>query len=171
MGRHATPRHATLLYATLLCVQAYHAKLTTYAARHTLNESEAESKLSEYVMDLTECIPDRDLDSTQLLDPTDEDGNLLQEYVGVPSVLYCNEPPPNVKPNAYYHTTGQSVTVVLARAIRANEEVTVDYGELYNRDKYAANTSIPVNGAISLLPPSSSSSFMSATDKSTSARW
>lgn len=171
MGRHATPRHATLLYATLLCVQAYHAKLTTYAARHTLNESEAESKLSEYVMDLTECIPDRDLDSTQLLDPTDEDGKLLQEYVGVPSVLYCNEPPPNVKPNAYYHTTGQSVTVVLARAIRANEEVTVDYGELYNRDKYAANTSIPVDGAISLLPPSSSASFMSATDKSTSARW
>ena len=118
------------------------------------------------------CMPDHDLDSGKMLDPTDEDGKLLQEYVGVPSVLYCNEPPPNVQPNAYFrrqassdagavgdfgvdgdcggdadatHSRGPSITVVLARAISANEEVTIDYGLFYKRDKYAASTSIPAD--------------------------
>ena len=48
-----------------ITMQAYHTKIANYAAKHAVNDNDAEAKMSEYILELTLCVPETDLESGQ----------------------------------------------------------------------------------------------------------
>lgn len=70
-----------------------------------------------------------------MIDPTDDDGAILDEF-SLCKGLYVNEPPPGQQVNACFalHHGLQRVEVRLLRKVKADEEVFVFYGAGYPRD-------------------------------------
>jgi hypothetical protein len=89
-------------------------------------------KTTEYLME----VPVEHNDDLNVLDPTDNHFNLSMG--GVASIAYINEPRLGTSANAKYEfiTTGTGtigVGVFALRHIQAGEEISVNYGDSYNR--------------------------------------
>jgi hypothetical protein len=104
-------------------------KVARYADRHSAEKLTAIQKTGTYTLSL------RDHDPGHVLDPTDENGNLLPEFIPY-LVSYINEPPPEFLPKAafVYNQPRQRYEVWLLQAVEQDEEVYLYYGKHYIRD-------------------------------------
>ena len=83
--------------------------------------------------------------ATFVLDPTDSGGQLLDNvpwvlntFATVPTLLCrINEPGPGGDVNVVAEETDDSVRFLLERAVRAGEELFIDYGPFYDRSGYS----------------------------------
>jgi hypothetical protein len=104
-------------------------KVERYAARHGVDQRTAILKTVAYSLSL------RKIDPGYILDPTDEEGELLPEcipYLG----LYINEPPPGHPSKAafVYNQPRQRYEVWLLQMVEQDEEIYLYYGSKYVRD-------------------------------------
>ena len=81
-----------------------------------------------------------------VLDPTNEQGNLELEipyvfglYRANTMMARINEPPPKADCNVVTRVSGVQVELVAERDLFANEELFIDYGNLYDRGDYASS--------------------------------
>ena len=104
-------------------------KVDRYAARNAVDRFTAARKTVSYTLSM------RKYDPGFVLDPTDEKGALLPEFVSY-LVCYLNEPPPGHTPKAVfaYNQPRQRYEVWLLQAVRQDEEVFIYYGDKYMRD-------------------------------------
>lgn len=111
-------------------------KVTRYAAQHSVDHLTAVRQTVVYTLSL------RDHDPGYVLDPTDDNGNLLLEFIPY-LVCYINEPPPGQPAKAafVYNQPRQRYEVWLLQAVEQDEEVFLYYGKHYVRD-YPINPSV-----------------------------
>jgi hypothetical protein len=104
-------------------------KISRFASRHSFDELTAIRKLAKYSLSL------KRIDPGYILDPTDDEGNLLQEFVPYQGV-YLNEPPPGslAKAAFVYNHPRQRYEIWLLKAVERDEEVFQYYGKTYFRD-------------------------------------
>jgi hypothetical protein len=109
-------------------------KVAQYAAQHGVDHQTAVRHTVAYTLSL------RDHDPGYVLDPTDEQGTLLPEFIPC-LVCYINEPPPGCPSKAafVYNQPRQRYEVWLLQAVQQDEEVYLYYGKHYVRD-YPINT-------------------------------
>ena len=121
-------------------------KITRYVARYGVDRQVAIRQTVAYTLSL------RDRDPGYVLDPTDEDGNLLPEFIPY-LVCYINEPPPGCPCKAafVYNQPRKRYEIWLLQAVQQEEEVFLYYGSHYVRD-YPINTLV-MNGKISHFIP------------------
>ncbi len=104
-------------------------KVASYSKQHKVDERTAIRKVVAY------CFSLRNVDPGYVLDPTDEQGNLLPEFIPY-IACYVNEPPPDspTKTAYVYNRPRQRYEVWLLHAVAQDEEVFVYYGGQYLRD-------------------------------------
>ena len=104
-------------------------KVTRYAAQHAVGHLTAVRQTVAYTLSL------RDHDPGYVLDPTDDNGNLLPEFTPY-LVCYINEPPPErpAKAAFVYNQPRRRYEVWLLQAVEQDEEVYLYYGRHYMRD-------------------------------------
>jgi hypothetical protein len=104
-------------------------KVAGYVAEHDVDHLTAVRKTIAYTLSL------RDRDPGYVLDPTDEKGELLPEFIPY-LVCYINEPPPGFTSKAafVYNMPRQRYEVWLLQAVNQDEEVYLYYGKHYVRD-------------------------------------
>ena len=104
-------------------------KVAHYAAQHAVDRRTAIRKVVAYTLSL------REKDPGYVLDPTDEEGNLVPEFIPY-LVCYINEPPPECPAKAafVYNQPRQRYEVWLLQGVEQDEEVYLYYGRQYVRD-------------------------------------
>lgn len=109
-------------------------KVARYAAQYGVDHQTAVRQTVAYTLSL------RDHDPGYVLDPTDEEGTLLPEFVPY-LVCYINEPPPEYPCKAafVFNQPRNRYEIWLLKPVTQNEEVYLDYGKHYVRD-YPINT-------------------------------
>lgn len=104
-------------------------KAAQYAERHFMERRAAAGKANTY------SLWHRHYDSDHVLDPTDEEGNLLAEFTSYVA-CYVNEPPPGCFPNsAFVHNRPRHrCEIWLIAPIGQDQEVFIYYGGNYVRN-------------------------------------
>ena len=104
-------------------------KVSRYAVRHSVDEKTALQKIAAYSLSL------KKIDPGYLLDPTDDEGNLRQEFIPY-IVCYLNEPPPGhpAKSVFVYNRPRCRYEVWLLQSVEQDEEIFLYYGKNYLRD-------------------------------------
>ncbi len=104
-------------------------KIVRYAERHSIEKKTAAAKVNAY------SLRRRHYDPDHILDPTDEDGNLLLEFKPY-ITCYVNEPPPGCSANAAFvhNRPRRRYEYWLIEPIGQDQEVFIRYGENYLRD-------------------------------------
>lgn len=104
-------------------------KVNRYAQEYNVDRLAAIRQVVAYSLSL------RDHDPGYVLDPTDDHGNLLPEFIPY-LVCYINEPPPGCPAKAafVYNQPRQRYEVWLLQTVWQDEEVYLYYGEHYVRD-------------------------------------
>ena len=104
-------------------------KVARYAVQHGMDQRTATRKVVTYTLSL------REKDPGYVLDPTDEEGNLIPEFIPY-LVCYINEPPPEwpAKAAFVYNQPRQRYEVWLLQAVEQDEEVYLYYGRHYLRN-------------------------------------
>lgn len=124
-------------------------KAESYAVRHAANPQMAIHNITAYKFS------SQQRDPGYVLDPTDDDGNLAEEFI--PYIAgYINEPPPDHKAkSAYvYNLPRRRYEAWLLQAVERDEEIFVYYGEKYFRD-YPINPDARSQPAANLIPAES----------------
>jgi hypothetical protein len=111
-------------------------KVARYADRHSVEKLTAIQKTGAYTLSL------RDHDPGYVLDPTDDNGELLPKFIPY-LVCYINEPPPGFTAKAafVYNQPYLRYEVWLLQTVEQDEEVHLYYGKYYIRD-YPINPGI-----------------------------
>jgi hypothetical protein len=104
-------------------------KVARYEKEHGVDRLIAIRQTVAYSLSL------RNHDPGYVLDPTDEQGKLLPEFIPY-LVCYINEPPPGCPSKAafVYNQPRQRYEVWLLQAVQQDEEVYLYYGKHYARD-------------------------------------
>jgi hypothetical protein len=124
-------------------------KVDRYANEHKVARPAAARQVVGYSLSL------REHDPGHVLDPTDEEGNLLPEFIPY-LVLYINEPPPGAPSKAafVYNQPRGRYEVWLLKPVHQDEEIYLYYGRNYVRD-YPINLDA-ANGKFSHFIPEGS---------------
>lgn len=109
-------------------------KVADYAVQHGVDHRTAVRQTGAYNLLLGEH------DQEYVLDPTDEQGNLLPEFIPY-LVCHINEPPPHCASKAafVFNQPRNRYEIWLLQAVQHDEEVYLYYGKHYARD-YPINT-------------------------------
>jgi len=104
-------------------------KVAHYAAQHRVDHQAAVRQTVAYTLSL------REHDLGYVLDPTDEQGTLLPEFIPY-LVCYINEPPPGCPCKAVFvfNQPRNRYEIWLLQAVQQDEEVYLYYGKHYVRD-------------------------------------
>ncbi|MBN1438566.1 MAG: SET domain-containing protein [Anaerolineales bacterium] len=110
-------------------MEEWRRKVKAYADRHAVSLEAAKWTLNRMTFSLERMEPGF------LLDPSDENGELLPEFTNHLAGL-VNEPPPGCAANAVfaYNRVRARFEVWLQNAVRAGEEIYAYYGSRYRRD-------------------------------------